>query len=382
MKRYLTIFVLLCTISTVHGAHFSYYAGGLRAFYDVYAWNGSSLDAWSETDDDITYAFVTKTAAVPQANGFARNIIWSDAGNNSICIRSHSTAEGTADYSYCYGRGSGFGGTQNSQTYGIFYKIMPDANEQVGDDVMVYYNDFVSILTNGTTYLRIGGPGTMDHVAITRGQLPPGLTEPDRELEVLSFPKVEVSNSANADWYSGVHAFPAQIGDVIGIFAQNSTKVEGWGFLQGSIYSTHTMILTVRPVLLGDLDYDDDVDFFDLAILANNWLVDVGFDPPLDTTPPEPNPMEWAEGGEPKEIGTPPFDISATMTAAIATDPSGGVQYYFECTDVGGFSSGWQGSPSYTVLVGGSGQSLHFTVKARDIHGNETNPSDPPLPAN
>jgi hypothetical protein len=372
MKRYLTIFVLLCTISTVHGAHFSHYAGGLRAFYDVYAWNGSSLDAWSGADEDITYASVTKAASVFQANGFARNIIWSDAGNNSICIKSSSVADGSAAYSYCYARGSGFGGTQNSQTYGIFYKIMPDANEQVGDDVMVYYNDFVSILATGTNHVRIGGPGTMDHIAITRGQLPPVVTEPVRENEVLRFPDVNVSNSGNSDWFSGVHAFAAEIGDVIGIFAQNSTNVQGWGVLQGSIYSTHTMILTVRPVLLGDLDYDDDVDFFDLAILANNWLVDVSFDPPPDITPPNPNPMEWASGGEPKEIGTPPFNISATMTADIATDPSGGVQYYFECTDVGGFSSSWQGSPSYTVLVGGSGQGLNFRVRARDIHGNMT----------
>ncbi|MGB2806959.1 MAG: hypothetical protein WBC22_04420 [Sedimentisphaerales bacterium] len=383
MKRYLTIFVLFCTISTAHGANFSHYAGGFRASCDVYAWNGSFLDSWSGADDNTTYAFLERTAAVSQAYGHASNKISSDIRNNSICIKSHSVADGAADYSYCYGRGSGFGGTQDLQTYGIFYKIIPDANEQVGDDVMVYYNDMVSISATGTNHVRIGGPGTMDHIAITRGQLPPVLTEPVRENEVLRFPNVEVPNSGNSDWFSGVHAFPAQIGDVIGIFAQNSTKVEGWGpLLVGSIDSTFTMILTVRPVLLGDLDYDGDVDFYDLAKLANNWLVDIGFEPPPDTTPPEPDPMEWAEGGEPKEIGSPPFNISATMTAAIATDPSGGIQYYFECTDLGGLSSDWQGSPSYTVLVGGSGQGLHFTVKARDIHGNETNPSDPPLPAN
>jgi hypothetical protein len=250
---------------------------------------------------------------------------------------------------------------------------------------MVYYNDFVSILTNGTTYFRIGGPGTMDHIAITRGQLPPGLTEPDRELEVLSFPKVEVSNSGNADFYSGIHAFPAQIGDVIGIFAENSTRVADWGFLQGFIDSTHTMILTVRAVLSGDLDYDGDVDFFDLAKLANNWLVDVGSEPPLDTTAPEPNPMEWAEGGEPKEIECSPY-YCATMTAEIATDPSGGVQYYFECIEYpnfwpDGFSRDWQGSPTWTVTIGPSGKNYHFRVRARDIHDNRTGWS-PALPMN
>jgi hypothetical protein len=141
------------------------------------------------------------------------------------------------------------------------------------------------------------------------------------------------------------------------------------------------MILTVRPVLLGDLDDDDDVDLFDLAILANNWLVDIGFDPLPDTTPPDPDPMDWAEGGEPREIQCP-GGYCATMTAKIATDPSGGVQYEFQCTDVGGFSSGWQGSPSYTVLVGTfDGHDNIFRVRARDIHDNRTDWSDA-LPMN
>jgi len=389
MKRYLIILILLCVVSTVQGAHFIYHAGGIRANYDVYAYNDMipSWDGpWSQTQDSTTSALVSKTATVSQAYSYAYNNIRSTTGNNSIRIQSFSIAEGAADYSYCYARGKGFGRTQNPQTKGIFYKIMPDANEQISDDVMVYYNDLVSITANGTTNLRIGGPGTMDHIAITRGQLPPVTTEPVRDNEVLRFPDVNVTNSSNADWFSGIYAFPAKIGDVIGIFAENSTKVEGWGTLAGSIYSTFTMVLTVRPVLLGDLDYDDDVDFYDLAKLANNWLVDIGQEPPLDTTPPEPNPMQWASGGQPKEIQCP-GGYCATMTAKTATDPSGGVQYYFECLEYpklppNGFSSGWQGSPSYTVLVSTySGQDYRFRVKARDIHGNETAYS-PALPMN
>ncbi|MHC4633379.1 MAG: hypothetical protein ACYS9C_19210, partial [Planctomycetota bacterium] len=308
-----------------------------------------------------------------QAYGHADNKISSDIRNNSICIKSSSVADGAADYSDCYARGSGFGGTQDLQTYGIFYKIMPDANEQFGDDVMVYYNDMVSISSaSGTNYVRIGGPGTMDHIAITRNQDPNVVAEPASENEVLSFPDIEVPNIGNSDWFSGIHAFPAKIGDVIGIFAQNSTKVEGLGpLLVGSIDSTFTMILTVRPILLGDLDYDGDVDFFDLAKLANNWLVDVGSESPIDTTPPEPDPVLWAEGGEPKEIERS-SSFWYTMKADIATDPSGGVQYYFECTTESGFSSSWQSSPTYEVEVGTSGQVDWFRVKARDIHHNES----------
>ncbi|GAJ21615.1 unnamed protein product, partial [marine sediment metagenome] len=67
--------------------------------------------------------------------------------------------------------------------------------------------------------------------------------------------------------------------------------------------------------------------------LANNWLEGVGgAEPPPDTTPPQPDPVLWAPGGEPKETyhGGGTFDYWAEMTADIATDPSGGVQYYFQ----------------------------------------------------
>ncbi|MHC4641823.1 MAG: hypothetical protein ACYS32_09280 [Planctomycetota bacterium] len=384
MKRYLILLILLCVVSTTQGAHFTYYAGGFRAFCDVYAQDSASThDPLSQTDNSTTAASVTGSAAVLQARSYARNDINRKISGNSIRIILYSVSDGAADNSLSYISGWGYGITQDSLTYGIFYKIMPDANEQYGDDVIVYYNDNTFVSASGVTHLILGGPGTMDHIAITRGQLPPVTTEPVRENEVLSFPKVEFSNSGG-NWFSGVHPFPAKIGDVIGVFAKNRTDIIGLGPLTGFIESTFTMILTVRTVLSGDLDYDDDVDFFDLAILANNWLVDISSEPVLDTTPPTPNPMQWADGGEPQETygGGGPFDFYATMTAEIATDPSGGIQYYFECLDESGFDSSWQGNPSYTVPVGGSGQGLLFTVKARDILGNETNPSTPPLPAN
>lgn len=375
MKRYLTIFVLLCTIGTVHAAHFFYEAGGFRANYDVYAWDNLFFDGpWSLTQDSTNSISVSRVSTnVPQARFYVLNDIRSNTSTNSIRIQSFSIAEGAADTGSSYARAKGFNRTQNPQTKGIFYKIIPDANEQNGDDVMVYYNHTANISTNnGTTSLRIGGPGTMDHIAITLGQLPPVATEPPREKEVLSFPDVNITNGGSTNWFSGIHAFPALIGDVIGIFAENSTAVEGWGAMNGSIYSTFSMILSVRTVLSGDLDLDDDVDFYDLAKLANNWLVDIGFEPPPDTTPPEPNPMQWAPGGEPHETECSPY-YCATMTAKTAMDPSGGVQYEFQCTDESDFSSGWQSSPSYSVPVASySGQNFHFRVRARDIHDNKT----------
>jgi hypothetical protein len=85
--------------------------------------------------------------------------------------------------------------------------------------------------------------------------------------------------------------------------------------------------------------------------------------------------MQWES--EPEEVnhGGGSFDYWAEMTAVEATDPSGGVEYFFECTTESGFSSGWQTSRSYEVKIGRSGQRQRFRVKARDSFGNETAPS-------
>lgn len=100
-----------------------------------------------------------------------------------------------------------------------------------------------------------------------------------------------------------------------------------------------------------------------------------------DLHPPTPDPMDWES--EPAEVyhGGGTFDYWAEMTAAEATDSSGDVQYYFECTTESGFSSGWQSSRTYQVKIGRSGQGQRFRVKARDIYHNETATSTL-LPAN
>jgi hypothetical protein len=94
----------------------------------------------------------------------------------------------------------------------------------------------------------------------------------------------------------------------------------------------------------------------------------------IDLKPPTPDPMQWAEGGEPREVygGGGTWDYYAEMTAAQATDPSGGVEYYFECTTESGFSRDWNASPYYKVPVGRMKQGHRFRVKARDVYKNET----------
>jgi len=107
---------------------------------------------------------------------------------------------------------------------------------------------------------------------------------------------------------------------------------------------------------------------------------------PIEAIPPTPNPMQFDPNGVPTEIfgGGGPFDYYATMTAVVATDASGGVEYFFQCIDESALSSGWQAANTYTVAIGRGGQGLRFRVKARDMYGNETgwSPARPALPAN
>ena len=94
---------------------------------------------------------------------------------------------------------------------------------------------------------------------------------------------------------------------------------------------------------------------------------------PPDTTPPSPNPMTWAS--VPKSASS----TSITMTATTASDTSLPVQYYFECTNDGNKSSGWQTSTTYIATGLTTGTPYTFRVKARDsvASPNETGWSVP-----
>ena len=135
--------------------------------------------------------------------------------------------------------------------------------------------------------------------------------------------------------------------------------------------------------LIGDVNHDGIVDFRDMAIIEDQWLMELPseelpLDPPLICDdPPQPDPAQWASDGLPREVllGTGRLDWGAEMTAAQATSPCGTVEYYFECWFVPQFDSGWQTDRTYTVLVGKANQALEFRVRARDQYGNMTAPS-------
>jgi hypothetical protein len=155
----------------------------------------------------------------------------------------------------------------------------------------------------------------MNHMAITRGQLPPVLTEPNSNYEVLTLPNLELSDEGGY-WFSGVHTFDAQIGDVIGIFTENYTDVTGWGPLDGVVENNLWIILTVKPALTGDLNGDGNVDFRDFAKLAENWLAGTADHPGAESSEAATSPtlkrygrikvpLRVYESDQPQEINGP-----------------------------------------------------------------------------
>ena len=116
---------------------------------------------------------------------------------------------------------------------------------------------------------------------------------------------------------------------------------------------------------------------FQASMAPTHWTF-----PEYETTPPEPNPAQWAPDGAPREVpGEGLFGYYAQMTVVEAADASGWGEYFFECTTESGFSSDWQSSPTYSVWIGRGGQGQRFRVKARDLYANETAWSEE-LPAN
>jgi hypothetical protein len=90
-----------------------------------------------------------------------------------------------------------------------------------------------------------------------------------------------------------------------------------------------------------------------------------------DNSAPVPDPMAWQL--PPETTGRD----SIGMTATLASDDSGTVEYYFECVSgpAGCIASGWQSGNSFIASGLQPGASYSWRVRARDAYLNETQPS-------
>jgi subtilisin family serine protease len=89
----------------------------------------------------------------------------------------------------------------------------------------------------------------------------------------------------------------------------------------------------------------------------------------VDTTPPTPNPPQWATGAAPKATGL----HTVIMKASAVTDRSG-VEYYFECVNDVSKNSGWTANTlfSLTTLNPNTTYGFHFKARDKSAGYNET----------
>jgi hypothetical protein len=85
----------------------------------------------------------------------------------------------------------------------------------------------------------------------------------------------------------------------------------------------------------------------------------------VDTTPPTPNPPQWAAGALPKATGK----YTVTMRVSPVTDRSG-VEYYYECVNDVNINSGWTANTQYSFTTLEPNTTYGFYSKARDKSGN------------
>ena len=94
MKRYLIILTLI-VVPTVQAAVFEHYAGGLYSSGQVYAEDNTLIDGpYSDSNENVSDSWIELSAEVTDAYGYAS--------------------------------------TEDQQTYGTYYQIVPGAGEQFG----------------------------------------------------------------------------------------------------------------------------------------------------------------------------------------------------------------------------------------------------------
>ncbi|MBN2270935.1 MAG: hypothetical protein JXN61_09995 [Sedimentisphaerales bacterium] len=120
--------------------------------------------------------------------------------------------------------------------------------------------------------------------------------------------------------------------------------------------------------LAHDKNKDGRTDFKDLASLCDEWLMELPWaappgTPPVDRTPPEPDPATW-------DIEPYATSLTSILMAATAATDDNGVEYYFENMTIGGHTSGWQDPANWTDSSLASSTEYCYRIKTRDKSPN------------
>ncbi|MHC4659686.1 MAG: hypothetical protein ACYS83_11020 [Planctomycetota bacterium] len=279
MGKRLVVLISLAAVFTAwtacYGAHLLQISSGLSAEVDAYA-----KDSTGSAGPGVVSAYDANSLAIFQefytaytyASGEAYGDVDEYGGPLGVDVSVGGypwidTLDALPDswaYAECETR-------QPGVTNGIFFRIEPDVNENVGDDIIVNFSWAGYADVFGQGWCDIGGTSGMDHMAITLNQNPPVTGVPDSQYEVWTHPNVH-ETVYYEDANSG--SFDAIIGDVIGVFISVDTRSEltsgEYAYVDG--YSIVSLWLDDGSYCPADINDDGRVDFEDFAIFAQYWL--------------------------------------------------------------------------------------------------------------
>lgn len=270
----ISLAVLLAFWTPSYGAHFAQVGGGFSAEAGAYASDSQGSgepNIASDYDPEYVWLRLDSVTDLTYANGEA----YGEAG---FCDASYPPIEvhlGGCPYIYTgdlYPNSWAYGNCElaaPSVTNGIFFFIEPGAGESIGDEIFVHYTCELSADIAGQSWCTFGGPGSMDHMAITLNESPPVTGSPNPAKEVWTRDEFQVT-SGYFDIDDG--AFEARIGDVVGVFvsvrARSALTSGEYGWADGYAW----LKLWANDRCPADFNDDRVVNFKDIAVLADYWL--------------------------------------------------------------------------------------------------------------
>lgn len=177
---------------------------------------------------------------------------------------------------------AGASGVAPGQATGLFFRIMPDDGEQVGDSVEVTldWNGYASVTDSGIAqssngFLGNDDPGSGIVVALN----PSDKIVPPAASRVWEHDVIDQMGDGYQEDFDQL-TFAAKVGDLIGVFAGVHAEVDisgqpGYGEADaGNLFTFSLEYIGAPSYTAADADIDGSgfVDWHDFAILAQFWL--------------------------------------------------------------------------------------------------------------
>ncbi len=225
--------LLICTLllflfgsSVSSAAVFTYYGGGLESQSEIHIENLTNDEVtWTDPDTARHPSSVASEQSM-EVDSISSSTHTQGRGSYQIInpdrliVSVSAEADGTASYD---GSINAYSYTQTFEygvTYGIFFEILPQPGESVGDDILVnfYWRGRAQSIGNGT-YAGVNGSGYDEAVSILVNEYPTSRPSSDRAWQHASlnaygedfsyYPEEVLEDESGS--------FTAQIGDIIGI---------------------------------------------------------------------------------------------------------------------------------------------------------------------